>query len=129
MSCANSYLSKTQTNSSSGAIEPDWHGYYDIDSGKSVLFVPRLPQEYATWMGEIHGQEVFRKKYQVDQVEYTDSIKETLQANGVKRLLLLKGVNSDSGLEAQPASFDGIEGFERDTEMLFHEIAEWLVEI
>lgn len=107
-----------------GAIEPDWYGCIDLDSGRSSLFIPRLPQEYATWMGKIHDSEYFASKFGVNEVFYTDEISQQLEASGVKKLLLLKGLNSDSGLECEPASFKGIEGFETDTSMLFHEIAE-----
>ncbi|CAG5852206.1 unnamed protein product [Menidia menidia] len=35
-----------------GVTEPDCHGAIDVDSGKPILFVPKLPGSYTTWMGE-----------------------------------------------------------------------------
>lgn len=35
-----------------GVTEADCYGAIDVDSGKSILFVPKLPESYATWMGE-----------------------------------------------------------------------------
>ena len=32
--------------------EPDCFGALDVDSGKSMLFIPRLPEEYVVWMGK-----------------------------------------------------------------------------
>ncbi|XP_028812949.1 xaa-Pro dipeptidase-like [Denticeps clupeoides] len=54
-----------------GVTEADCFGAVDVDSGKSFLFVPKLPESYATWMGEIHPREHFKEKYAVDEVHYT----------------------------------------------------------
>lgn len=35
-----------------GVIESGCYGVIDVDTGKSTLFVPRLPDSYATWMGK-----------------------------------------------------------------------------
>lgn len=51
----------------------------DIDRQTSVLFVPRLPEEYAVWMGEIHPPKHFKEKYDVDVCMYTDEIDSYLQ--------------------------------------------------
>ena len=32
-------------------LEGDFFGAIDVDSGKSMLFMPRYPKEYATWKG------------------------------------------------------------------------------
>uniref|UniRef100_A0A3Q3WT95 Xaa-Pro dipeptidase n=1 Tax=Mola mola TaxID=94237 RepID=A0A3Q3WT95_MOLML len=53
-----------------GVTEADCYGVIDVDSGKSILFVPKLPESYATWMGEIFPKEHFKVKYAVDEVQY-----------------------------------------------------------
>uniref|UniRef100_A0A3Q3DZR6 Xaa-Pro dipeptidase n=1 Tax=Labrus bergylta TaxID=56723 RepID=A0A3Q3DZR6_9LABR len=53
-----------------GVTEADCYGAIDVESGKSILFVPKLPESYATWMGEIHSKEHFKTKYAVDEVHY-----------------------------------------------------------
>jgi Xaa-Pro dipeptidase len=35
-----------------GVTEPDCYGAIEVDSGKSILFVPLLPDDYAVWMGK-----------------------------------------------------------------------------
>lgn len=50
LSHRSSYLS---TNRCFGVTEADFYGAIDIDSGKAVLFPPRLPQEYSVWMGKV----------------------------------------------------------------------------
>uniref|UniRef100_A0A673HJG7 Peptidase D n=1 Tax=Sinocyclocheilus rhinocerous TaxID=307959 RepID=A0A673HJG7_9TELE len=57
-----------------GVTEADCCGAIDVDSKKSVLFVPKLPESYATWMGEIYPCEHFKEKYAVDEVHYTTDV-------------------------------------------------------
>ena len=35
-----------------GVAEPEFYGALDLDSGKSMLFIPKLPDAYLIWMGE-----------------------------------------------------------------------------
>ena len=39
-------------------------------------------------------------------------------------IYLLEGVNSDSDLTTQPATFDGIEAYKTDKELLFPEMSD-----
>jgi len=105
-----------------GVKEPDCYGTIAVGSSRSTLFVPRLPAEYAVWMGKIHSLQHFKDTYQVDEVRYVDELATALQGTGP--LLLLKGLNTDSGNEAEPASFEGDENFQRDTTTLFPAIVE-----
>ncbi len=36
-----------------GILEPDCYGTIDVASGKATIFIPRLPEEYAVWMGSV----------------------------------------------------------------------------
>ncbi|KAG7467878.1 hypothetical protein MATL_G00136860 [Megalops atlanticus] len=95
-----------------GVTEPDCYGAIDVDTGKAVLFVLKLPESYATWMGEIHPREHFKEKYAVDDVQYTCDIAEVLYKMKPAVLLTLRGQNTDSGSTSREASFEGISRFE-----------------
>ncbi|CAN0901391.1 Xaa-Pro dipeptidase [Linum grandiflorum] len=105
-----------------GVVESDFYGAIDISTGKSILFAPRLPAEYAVWMGKIKPPAYFQEKYQVDAVYYTDEIVEVLHDHikGVEKplLFLLHGLNTDSNNYSKPASFKGMETFETDLNVL-----------
>lgn len=57
-----------------GVREPGFFGAINVSSGKCTLFMPRLPSEYATWMGELWTCDDFKKRYAVDSVKYVDEV-------------------------------------------------------
>ncbi|TRY90159.1 hypothetical protein DNTS_033346, partial [Danionella cerebrum] len=85
-----------------GVTEADCYGAIEVDSQKSMLFVPKLPESYATWMGEIYPPGHFREKYAVEEVHYTTD----------------RGVNTDSGSTCREASFEGISRFQVNNTLL-----------
>uniref|UniRef100_A0A8D0GNR3 Xaa-Pro dipeptidase n=1 Tax=Sphenodon punctatus TaxID=8508 RepID=A0A8D0GNR3_SPHPU len=107
-----------------GVTEADCYGAIDVDTGKSILFFPKLPESYAVWMGKIHPPEYFRKKYAVDEVHYSDEISSVLASKKPSVLLTLRGVNTDSGNVSREASFEGISQFNVNNKILHPEIAE-----
>ncbi|XP_037452231.1 xaa-Pro dipeptidase-like isoform X4 [Triticum dicoccoides] len=105
-----------------GVREPGFYGAIDIASGQSILFAPRLPPDYAVWMGEIKPLPYFKDRYKVDLVFYVDEIVQVLQdrfsQHGKPVLFLLYGKSTDSGNYSKPASFEGIEKFDTDLSTL-----------
>ncbi|KAJ7374642.1 hypothetical protein OS493_004981 [Desmophyllum pertusum] len=81
-------------------------------------------EEYAIWMGKIHNLEHFKKKYDADEIFFTDEIAEVLQKKSPSTLLTLRGLNTDSGQHCREAAFDGISKFSVDNKILHPEIAE-----
>ncbi|GMH43420.1 hypothetical protein BSKO_11342 [Bryopsis sp. KO-2023] len=102
-----------------GVTEPNWYGAIDIKTGKSVLFMPRLPPSYAVWMGALKTTDDCKSIYAVDEVRYTDEIEAVLKSMNPACLHLMSGTNSDSGNACLPAEFDGIKNFKKETEHLY----------
>ncbi|VDK53847.1 unnamed protein product [Anisakis simplex] len=104
-----------------GAHESESFGAIDVDSGKSILFPPKLHPDYAIWDGKIEPESWFKKTYEVDEVHFNDenTISEMLKNLGAKQLLLLKAENTDSGNTLEPANFKGRNDFACNTELLY----------
>ncbi|MCL4822121.1 MAG: aminopeptidase P family protein [Vicinamibacteria bacterium] len=107
-----------------GVKEPGFFGAIEVGSGRSWLFAPRLPAEWAVWMGAIHPPEHFRALYEVEEVRFVDELAAVLAKLDAKPLLRLRGRNTDSGSWAEPAGFEGIEKFATDDEVLHPEMVE-----
>jgi len=105
-----------------GVMEPDFFGAIEVDTGASILFIPRLPAEYAVWLGAIQPPAFFKEKYEVDEVKYTDELEQFFASKNAGALYTLLGPNSDSGNTAKPAEFPGIEKFQVDKKKLFADI-------
>ena len=45
-----------------GVLEPDYYGAIDVTTGKSILFIPRLPERYIVVMGHIHTTEETKER-------------------------------------------------------------------
>lgn len=107
-----------------GVKEPSCYGVINAKTGESVLFVPRLPEEYATWMGRLLSLEEFQSMYEVDKVCYVDELDNYFQSAAPKLILTLNGQNSDSKLFSKPASFEGIEKYIVNCDILHPIISE-----
>lgn len=57
-----------------GVLEPGCYGIIDIETGKQILFVPRLPESYAIWMGPLLSLDDYKNKYKVDEVHFVDQV-------------------------------------------------------
>jgi len=107
-----------------GVKEPGFFGAIEVGTGRATLFMPRLPESWAVWLGQIHPPEHFLAEYGVDEVRYADELKTTFAALKPDVLLLLHGENSDSGLQATAASFPGSDAFATDATILHLELSE-----
>uniref|UniRef100_A0A674AZT3 Xaa-Pro dipeptidase n=1 Tax=Salmo trutta TaxID=8032 RepID=A0A674AZT3_SALTR len=114
-----------------GVTEADCYGAIDVDTGKSILFVPKLPESYATWMGEIHPREYFKEKYAVDEVQYTCDVSYIILRDMKVGLVIVlcffqRGQNTDSRSICREASFEGISQFQVNNTLLHPVIVECL---
>jgi len=110
-----------------GVLEPDFFGSIDVATGRSILYQPRLKEDYAIIMGHIPTPEEVKERYRVDEVRYIDEMPDHLRSVAgatVPTLLLLEGPNTDSGKMTRPAAFDGMSEFSTDRKILHHQMAE-----
>ncbi|KAF6145333.1 hypothetical protein GIB67_016794 [Kingdonia uniflora] len=105
-----------------GVREPGFYGAIDIATGKSILFAPRLPADYAVWLGEIKQLSYFKERYMVSMVCHTDEIVEVLHTQygglGKPLLFFLHGLNTDSSKFSKPAELKEMEKFDIDLKTL-----------
>lgn len=108
-----------------GVKEPGFFGAIDVNTQKSFLFIPKLPDEYQIWCGKIHPAEYFKKLYGVDNVLYIDEMKAWLMSYTSTKIYLLEGINSDSGLSSKPARLPDATEFAPyiDTAILHHALS------
>ncbi|CAM6002986.1 unnamed protein product [Sphagnum balticum] len=107
-----------------GVTEPDFYGAIEVDTGRSILFAPLLPEDYAIWMGKIQPASYFQNKYEVSEVYFFNEIATVLKSKNPSTLLTLHGLNTDSGNYCQEAKFDGIESFTVNNKLLHPNISE-----
>jgi len=107
-----------------GVTESDCFGAIDVATGKSILYIPKLPPSYGVWMGAVHPPEHFRAKYAVDEVAFVEDIDQHLKGKGAKLLLTLRGLNTDSKKITREAKFPNIASFEVNNVILHPVIAE-----
>jgi Xaa-Pro dipeptidase len=107
-----------------GVLEPGCYGAVDVETGKSILFIPRLPESYVIWMGEIKPAAHYQEKYGTDECFYVDEIAKVLKEKKPSQLLTLRGLNTDSGSYSKEAAFDGISEFKINNSTLHPVITE-----
>jgi Xaa-Pro dipeptidase len=63
-----------------GVVEPDCWATIELPSGRSTLFVPRLDDEYAVWMGELKAPAEFGARYLFDDARFVDELQLCVKA-------------------------------------------------
>eukprot|EP00933_Yihiella_yeosuensis_P062450 TRINITY_DN65408_c0_g1_i1.p1 TRINITY_DN65408_c0_g1~~TRINITY_DN65408_c0_g1_i1.p1 ORF type:complete len:652 (-),score=92.84 TRINITY_DN65408_c0_g1_i1:224-2179(-) len=102
-----------------GVREPGYLAAIDVEKKTTTLFAPRLPPEYALWMGTIDPPDQILNHYGVDEVVFVDEIASWFEKRKPEKVYVQRGKNSDSGREVIPADFDGLrEGFVVDEDGL-----------
>lgn len=96
-----------------GVREADCFGAISLPSGDAAIFVPRYDLTHEIFCGKSPQLDEIKQRYGVEKVLPIDNMAEfissELTAGGDDaRLHLLRGLNTDSGNMAIPASFDGI---------------------
>ncbi|RMX44121.1 hypothetical protein pdam_00002560 [Pocillopora damicornis] len=107
-----------------GVLEAGCLGAVEVESTCAILFFPKPPPGYHKWIGVRNSLEHFRKRYEVEEVYYTNQIADVLQKKNPSVILTLKGVNTDSRHICNEATFENINKFHVDNTILHPEISE-----
>jgi len=107
-----------------GVKEPGVSAVVEIETGKTTLFFPDLPESYAIFMGEIRTAESFKEEYQVEEVKFVSELRDFVKEYDPSVIYLTRGKNADSGRYAKEATFEGIEDFRVDNGVLYDAIVE-----
>ncbi len=82
-----------------------------MDTGESVLFIPKLDDYWAIWVGVIETPEMIQQKYGVDSVLYSSEIQSTvlqLTNNGESKVYTLKTTNTSLYFDSDELTFDRV---------------------
>ena len=107
-----------------GVKEPDFYGVIETETKKAILFIPRLPESFAVWMGPIQTPEYYKDLYKVDEVLFTDDLPAYFEKFAPEVVHVTYGENTDSGSFAVPAKFEGLEKYNVEKAFLFNAITE-----
>lgn len=92
-----------------GVKEPGFYGTICIETRQATLYIPRLSPDYEIWCGRIVPPDEFRAMYEVDNVDYTDTLAKQLEAYFIvhpqAKCYVLQGLNTDSGNNIAPFTF------------------------
>ena len=81
-----------------GHEAPDCYGSVELPSGRSTIYLPRLPDSFSVWMGQLPTPESVRQATGVDLVCFVDEMAAEWKRRHVSTVLVLNGVNTDSDL-------------------------------
>nr|XP_022338059.1 xaa-Pro dipeptidase-like isoform X2 [Crassostrea virginica] len=72
-----------------GVEEPDFYGAIEVDTGRGILFPPKLPDAYAVWMGKLLETKDFQLRYGVDEAYWSEDLAKVLKEKKASLLLTL----------------------------------------
>lgn len=92
------------------------YGVISLANGHATLFIPKYNEDYEVACGKRRPPNDFKMSYAVDEVHYVEDLASWLDSalkaeSPNSKLHMMKGVNSDSGLSAMPATFAGDKAF------------------
>lgn len=101
-----------------GVNEPDMLGMINLADGSATLVIPRLPEEYAIWMGAIKQPAEYAAEYGVQRAIFRDELGEALKTAGDATVYLLKTRNTDSGALLKAPALPELEDVRTDDGLL-----------
>lgn len=105
-----------------GSEMPDAYGAVLAD-GTGIIFIPRLPEDFATWMGALPTPSGVKQEREVEEVYYVDELDKVLSSKGIHTVEVMDGVNSDSGLNVLTATLPSQSSLKSSNSFLFHTLS------
>lgn len=96
----------------------DCYAAIEVDSGKAVVFIPKLDEAYKMWMTVLSPEEM-TKKHQIDESRYVSELEGYLESSKPERIFLFAGKDSDSSMETLYPTFEYLSKYDVDKKVLF----------
>lgn len=58
-----------------GGLEPDWYGAIEVKTRKAILFIPKISENAAVYMGETATRDQIKMQYDVQETHYCHDVR------------------------------------------------------
>lgn len=101
-----------------GVQQADCYASIEVETGKAVLFIPKLDEAYKMWM-TIFSPEELKEKHHLDEAYYADELEQYIERSKPGKIYLFAGKDSDSDLETLYPTFSYLSKYDVDKTELF----------
>lgn len=96
----------------------DCYASIEVESGRTVLFAPKIDEGYKIWM-TVFSLEEQREKFNVDSVLYVSEIEEYLKNLAPESIYVIEGESTDSGFKMYQPEFPFLQDYQVNRQVLY----------